>query len=161
MACWPLVPSQRGSEASFDASFHVRLANYWTNNRVAGDLRHPDFYVTSPWWLHQQDGCCSLPWHHSEPALLGLPFKQKYMMTSSNGNIFRVTGLLCGEFTGHRWIPRTKASARSFDVFFGLRLNKQLSKQSWGWWFETPSCSLWRKCNGMGQTQLQDETRNI
>ena len=32
------------------------------------------------------------------------------MMTSSNGNIFRVTGLLCGEFTGHRWIPRTKAN---------------------------------------------------
>ena len=28
------------------------------------------------------------------------------MMTSSNGNIFRVTGLLCGEFTGHRWIRR-------------------------------------------------------
>ena len=24
------------------------------------------------------------------------------MMTSSNGNFFRVTGLLCGEFTGHR-----------------------------------------------------------
>ena len=33
-----------------------------------------------------------------------------YMKTSSNGNIFRVTGLLCGEFTGPRWIPRTKAS---------------------------------------------------
>ena len=32
------------------------------------------------------------------------------MMTSSNGNIFRVTGPLCGEFTGHRWIPLTKAS---------------------------------------------------
>ena len=30
--------------------------------------------------------------------------------TSSNGNIFRVTGHLCGEFTGHRWIHRTKAS---------------------------------------------------
>ena len=27
-------------------------------------------------------------------------------MTSSNGNIFRVTGPLCGEFTGRRWIPR-------------------------------------------------------
>ena len=27
----------------------------------------------------------------------------KIMMTSSNGNIFRVTGHLCGEFTGHRW----------------------------------------------------------
>ena len=33
-----------------------------------------------------------------------------YMMTLSNGNIFRVTGHLCGEFTGPRWIPRTKAS---------------------------------------------------
>ena len=35
---------------------------------------------------------------------------QHTMMTSSNGNIFRVTGHLCGEFTGPRWIPRTKAS---------------------------------------------------
>ena len=34
----------------------------------------------------------------------------QYMMTSSNGTIFRVTGHLCGEFTGPRWIPRTKAS---------------------------------------------------
>ena len=33
-----------------------------------------------------------------------------HMMTSSNGNIFRVTGPLCGEFTGPRWIPRTKTS---------------------------------------------------
>ena len=32
-------------------------------------------------------------------------------MTSSNGNIFRFTGhYLCEEFTGHRWIPLTKAS---------------------------------------------------
>ena len=26
-------------------------------------------------------------------------------------------------------------------------LNKRLNKQSWGWWFETPSRSLWRHCN--------------
>ena len=32
------------------------------------------------------------------------------MMTSSNRNISRVTGPLCGEFTGHHWIPLTKAS---------------------------------------------------
>ena len=73
-------------------------------------------------------------------------------MTSSNGNIFRVTGLLCEEFTGHRWIPRTKASDANFDIFFELRLNKQLSKQSWDWWFETPSCSLWHQCNGYETT---------
>ena len=32
------------------------------------------------------------------------------MMTSSNGNIFRITGPLCWEFTGLRWIPYTKDS---------------------------------------------------
>ena len=36
----------------------------------------------------------------------------------------------------------------SFDVFFDLRLNKRLSKQSWGWWFKTLSRPLWRHCNG-------------
>ena len=36
--------------------------------------------------------------------------QMKYMMTSSNGNIFHVMGHLCGEFTGDRWIPHTKAS---------------------------------------------------
>ena len=69
------------------------------------------------------------------------------IMTSSNGNIFRVTGHLCGEFTGPRWIPAQRPVTRSFVVFFDLSLNKCLSKQSWGWWFETPSCPLWRHCN--------------
>ena len=46
-----------------------------------------------------------------------------------------------------RWIPHTKASDAEFDVFFDMRLNKRLSKQPWGWWFKTPSCSLWRQCN--------------
>ena len=69
-----------------------------------------------------------------------------YMMTSSNGNNFRVTGHLCGEFTGSGDFPAQKPVTRSFDVFFDLRLNKRLSKQSWGWWFETLSCPLWRHC---------------
>ena len=38
---------------------------------------------------------------------------------------------------------------RSFDVFFDLRLNKRLSKRSWGWWFETPCRPLWRHCNDL------------
>ena len=33
-------------------------------------------------------------------------------------------------------------------VFFDLRPKKRLSKQWWGWWFETPSRTLWRHCNG-------------
>ena len=72
-----------------------------------------------------------------------------YMMTSSSGNIFRVTGPLCGEFTGPGEFPAQRPVTRSFDVFFDLRPNKRLSKQSWGWWFETPSRSLWCHRNDM------------
>ena len=69
-------------------------------------------------------------------------------MTSSNGKIFRVTDPLCGEFTGHRWIPPAQRPVtRSFATFFDLRLNKLLSKQSWGCWFETLWRPLWRHCN--------------
>ena len=43
--------------------------------------------------------------------------------------------------------PTQRPLTRSFDVFFHLRLNKRLSKQSWGWWFETLSRPLWRHLN--------------
>ena len=43
--------------------------------------------------------------------------------------------------------PSERPVMRSFDVFFDLCLNKRLSKQSWGWWFEMPSRPLWRLCN--------------
>ena len=43
----------------------------------------------------------------------------------------------------------------SFDVFFDLHLNKRLSKQSWGWWFETLSRPLWCHCNGLGAKQAK------
>ena len=76
---------------------------------------------------------------------IGIPIM--IMMTSSNGNIFHVTGPLCGEFTGPGEFPTQRPVTRSFDVFFDLRLNKRLSKQSWGWWFEPPSWSLWRHRN--------------
>ena len=48
---------------------------------------------------------------------------------------------------GNSPVPAQRPVTRSFDVFFDLRLNKRLSKQSWGWWFETLSCPLWRHLN--------------
>ena len=80
------------------------------------------------------------------------PVPVKCMMTSSNGNIFRVTGPLCGEFTGPGEFPAQRPVTRSFDVFFDLRPNKRLSKQPRGWWFDTSSWSLWRQCNGPWKT---------
>ena len=65
-------------------------------------------------------------------------------MTSSSGNIFRVTG------------PLTNASDAEFWIFFDLRLNKRLSKQPIGRWFETPSRSLWRHCNQQMNRRLWD-----
>ena len=76
------------------------------------------------------------------------------MMTSSNGNIFRVTGRLCGEFTGPGEFTTQRAVTRNFGVFFDLRLNKRLSKQPWGSWFETLSWSLWRHCNADSECTL-------
>ena len=69
------------------------------------------------------------------------------MMTSSNGNIFRVTGHMCGKFTGPGEFPAQRPVTRSFDVSFDLHPHKRLSKQSWGWWFETLSRPLWRHRN--------------
>ena len=68
-------------------------------------------------------------------------------MTSSNGNINRITGSLRGESTDHRWIPSQRQVTRNFGVFIDLSFNKRLRKQSKRWWFETPSRSLWRHCH--------------
>ena len=51
-------------------------------------------------------------------------------------------------------LPAQRPLTRIFDVFFDLRRNKRLRKQSWGWWFETLSCPLWRHCNEMNCSDL-------
>ena len=67
------------------------------------------------------------------------------IMTSSNGNIFRAIGPVCGEFTGE--FPSQNPVTQNFGVLIDLHLNKRLSKQSRRRWFETSSRSLWRHCN--------------
>ena len=62
--------------------------------------------VTRPQWVNAY-GACDYDMHWLFQSWW---FHGMHLMTSSNGNIFRVTGPLCGEFTGHRWIPNTKAS---------------------------------------------------
>ena len=63
---------------------------------------------------------------------------------------FRVILVLCAgnsPITGE--FPSQRPVTRSLGVFFDLRLNKGLSKQSRRRCFETPSRSLWRHCNDM------------
>ena len=65
---------------------------------------HDDLAGRLTWWRHQME---------TFSALLALCARNS---------------LFTGEF------PSQRPVTRSFDVFFDLRLNKRLSKQSWGWW---------------------------
>ena len=78
------------------------------------------------------------------------------MMTSSNGNIFRVTGHLCGEFYRSPVNSPQKARDAELCFFFDLRLNKRLSKQWWGRLFETLSRPLWCHCNAREVSEINE-----
>ena len=67
-----------------------------------GNFQQPVVKMLSKWWH----------FHFSECRPTRVP-----MMTSSNGYIFRVTSHLCGEFTGHPWIPLTMTSVADFLCF--------------------------------------------
>ena len=79
---------------------------------------------------------------HSSRAYLCIIF----MITSSNGNIFRVTGPLWGESTSHRRIFFTTAIDAVLRCFL-WSAPERFNEQSRRWWFQTPSCSLWRHWN--------------
>ena len=72
---------------------------------------------------------CATSWRHQMETLAAL-------LAFCAGN-----SPATGEF------PTQRPVTQSLDVFFHLHLNKRLGKQSCGWWFETPSCPLWRHRN--------------
>ena len=73
--------------------------------------------IPFPWWRHQME-----------------TFSTLLAICAGNSPV-------TGEF------PTQRPVTRSFDVIFDLCPNKRLSKQWWGWWFETPSHTLWRQSN--------------
>ena len=75
----------------------------------------------------------------------------------SNGNITALLAICAGNSPVPGDFPAQRPVTRIFDVFFDLRLNKPLSKQSRGWWFETPSHPLW--CHRNGQLTTIDSPR--
>ena len=101
--------------------FASRIGGYFSNLVTSMDVAFSGWGLVSPWssswWRHQIE---------TFSALLAI----------CAGN-----SLVPGEF------PAQRPVTRSFDVFFDLHLNKRLSKQSWGWWFETPPCPWWRHSN--------------
>ena len=102
------------------------------------------FYV---WWRNiileqcQSHYCvCRCPDYRSGP---GMNTWWRHQMATISALLALCAGNspVIGEF------PAQRPVTRSFDVLFDLRMSKRLSKQSWGWWFETPSRPLWRHSN--------------
>ena len=76
------------------------------------------------------------------------------VITIINGNIFRVTGPFWGNPSVTGSFPSQWQMTPSFEVFFDLRLNKRLSKQSRRRWFQTPLFSSWRHCKATNHTHV-------
>ena len=57
-------------------------------------------------------------------------FDKTQNIASQHRNVFRITGSLWGEATGHMDFRHREQVLRSFDVFFDVGLNKLLNKQS-------------------------------
>ena len=91
--------------------------NIAVSNELYGKNNRARKGLTVTWWRHQME-----------------TFSVLLAICAGNSPV-------TGEF------PAQRPVTRSFDVFFDLRPNKRLSKQWWGWWFETPSRPLWRHCN--------------
>ena len=58
----------------------------------------------------------------------------------------KISGLIWTSSWWRHQMVTSEFPAR-FHVFYDLHLNKRLSKQWWGWWFEKASRSLWRHCD--------------
>ena len=107
---------------------YFKWVSIWTNAHL------PKFFTGRTFWYqsaNRSDVAVSVViwWRHQMETFSAL-------LAFSAGN-----SPVTGEF------PSQRPVTRSFDVLFDVCLNKRLSKQSWGWWFETLSRPLWRHCN--------------
>ena len=88
-------------------------------------------------WL---PGLMSFKWQKGSPLMMTW---WRHQMETFSALLAHCAGNspVTGEF------PSQRPVTPSFDIFFNLRLKKRLSKQSWGWLFETQSRPLWRHCD--------------
>ena len=99
-------------------------------------------YTNRPMWLSSSLQSSSSLGTSYSPAFL-----RAYLAVSVSNTNIRAWILL---ILYHNDVIKWKHYPRYWPFVRGIHwseLNKRLSKQSWGWWFETPSHSLWRHCN--------------
>ena len=103
--------------------FNIKMSSYQYRKSHHGDTRVVRSFISTVGFLIQGT------WRHQMET-----FSALLAICAGNSPV-------TGEF------PSQRPVTWSFDVFLDLHLNKPLNKQSWGWWFETSSHSLWHRCN--------------
>ena len=95
--------------------------------------------------VYASNSMAMISWHPKHPTVLQLNVNTwwRHQLETFSALLALCAGNspVTGEF------PAQRPVTRSFDVFFDLSMNKWLSKQSWGWWSETPSRPSWHHCN--------------
>ena len=150
--------------------FNINMSSYQYRKSHCGDktILPPSYLhngisytgkTTSLYWIKAQvissHGINLVLMEHSIPNAKGVNIFQGYFSLSlgNHDDVIKWKHFPCyWPFVRgiHRSLvnsPAQRPVTRSFDVFFDLHLNKRLSKQWWGWWFETPLHPLWRHCN--------------
>ena len=127
----------------WETTLQCNVVSYWLG--PFPEIRDLVFCFDDDRWVDKQitlNYCRRRLWPQQNKA------QQKLCTTKQN----KTMSIFCGVYsnpsckhTGE--FPSQRPVTQSFDVFFDLRLNKTLSKQSWGWWFKTPPRPLWRHCN--------------
>ena len=124
---------------------HAHFTIFWGTWSLNGLLSHLWFFLSRVFvvwgycgWVAWQTRCTQA----ESGYIIFYPW-WRHQMEAFSGSLALCVGnsLVTGEF------PSQRPVTWSFDVFFDLCLNKCLSKQSWGCWFETPPRSLWHHCN--------------
>ena len=154
---WPFVrgihrsPVNSPHKGQWRGALMFSLICVWINNREAGDLRryraHYDVIVMkNVKLLKPNDGNQTFSFKKMHLKMSSVKWRLFWLAWWRHQmETFYASQSICagnspvpGEF------PAQRPVMRSFDIFFDMRPNKRLSKQSWGWWFETPSHPLWR-----------------
>ena len=124
-----------------------------TNNNLKLILRNKLRWNFSQNTKTYQEWCIKMPSAKWQPWCFGHLVLLLYCDTVIHDDVIkwkhfpRNWPFVRGIHRGPGDFPTQRPVTRSFYVFLDLRLNKRLSKQSWGWWFETLSRSLWRHRN--------------
>ena len=116
---------------------HKRNAIFHLNTDSSGikrELWRKGGFLDKYWQLKPQEQTPVISWRHHRMET----FSALLALCAGNSPVI-------GEF------PAQRSVTRSFDVSLIYTLNKRLSKQSLGWWFEMPSCSFWRHRNVLFQ----------